>query len=186
MKNYGHIGTFLGAVFLLACSLAGAQGPPENSSAAQAAQKPPAKSHKTWTDDDVKSLRTPGDNYVLEKESQAAAARTQAEAEQATKQSAAEPANQRGKHGLANPKSLDEADRMIAWEQRDLDAQQEAVDRTRKELAEAAPEEKAHKQKVLEQYLENVENVRREKQALLKQKGELEKKAKASPNSASL
>jgi hypothetical protein len=39
---------------------------------------------------------------------------------------------------------------------------------------------------VLEQYLENVENVRREKQALLKQKGELEKKAKTSPNSASL
>jgi len=184
MRNQVHFGSFLAVAILLVCPCAGAQGTPDSSAAntQQAAQKTPAKPHKTWTDDDVSSLRTPADNYVREKEEQAAAAAAKrAEEVQAAKQQAA--ANSGAQNGapspLSNPKSVADADRMIAWEQRDLDSQQEAVERTKQEIAAAAtPEERAQKQKALDHYIECVERIKQEKQGLEKNRSALQKKAK--------
>jgi len=182
MRNQAHFGTFLAVAILLVCPCAGAQGTPDSSAGSQqATQKPTAKPHKTWTDDDVSSLRTPADNYVREKEEQAtAAAAKQAEEAQAVKQAAANTSAQKATPSpLSNPKSPSDADRMIAWEQRDLDSQQEAVEQTKQELAAATtPEERAQKQKALDHYIDCVERIKQEKQGLEKDRSSLQKKAK--------
>jgi hypothetical protein len=113
------------------------------------------KKHKVWTDDEVSTLRTPEDNYVDQK--QAAEAAAAAAAATAAQQAKVKPKSE--KHvgaapALSNPKSAEDADRMIAWENRDVDAQQNLAKQTG----------------ILEQ-------IKKERDALMAQKKEFEKKA---------
>src|ERR1700692_4248848 len=109
------------------------------SSQAPAKDSPSApKKHKVWTDDEVSTLRTPADNYVEQKQAAEAANVAAAAAEQAKSK------HKSGQHvggpaAWSNPKSPDDADRMIAWENRDVDAQLEYVDTLRTQLEQASP-----------------------------------------------
>jgi hypothetical protein len=93
----------------------------------------PAKPHKVWTDDDVTTLRTPADQYAAQRASQeeaaaAAAAKTKADAAKSATAPANYPEGAKPAHAaLSDPKSTEEADKMIAWENRDLDAQADYV-----------------------------------------------------------
>lgn len=149
------------------------------SSQAPAKDSSPAlKKHKVWTDDEVSTLRTPEDNYVEQK--QAAEAASAAAAVADAQQAKSKPKSD--KHvgappALSNPKSPGDADRMIAWENRDVDAQQEFIDTLRTQLDQASPENRGQLDKSLTSHLKMLEDTKKERDALVAQKKELEKKA---------
>jgi plasmid maintenance system killer protein len=138
------------------------------------------KKHRVWTDDEVSSLRTPADDYVEQKQAAeaatAAAAAEQAKSKPKSENVVAAPPR------LSNPKSPEDADRMIAWENRDVDAQTEYVDKLRAQLEQATPEERAQLEKKLTQRIQIVEDTKKERDALVAQKKELEKKATQGAN----
>jgi hypothetical protein len=149
------------------------------SSQAPAKDSSPApKKHKVWTDDEVSTLRTPEDNYIEQK--QAAEAAASAAAAAAAQQAKSTPKSE--KHvgaapALSNPKSPADADRMIAWENRDVDAQQELIDKERTQVEQATPETREALEKDLTKHIKMLEDTKKERAALVTQKKELEKKA---------
>lgn len=175
-------------IFLtLACAaaLVAAAGTPVHAQDSRDTKSPAAKDsssapkkHGVWTDDEVSTLRTPEDNYLEQKQAAEAAAPAAAAA------AAAEQAKSKTKSGkavggpsrLTNPKSPDDADRMIAWENRDVDAQQEFVDNLRAQIQEAKPEDRDQLEKTLAKRIQIVEETKKERDALVAQKKGLEKK----------
>jgi hypothetical protein len=148
------------------------------SSQAPAKDSSAPKKHKVWTDDEVSALRTPEDNYIEQK--QAAEAATAAAAAAAAQQAKSTPKSE--KHvgappALSNPKSPEDADRMIAWENRDVDAQQELIDRLRTQGEQAGPENREALEKDLAKHIKMLEDTKKERDALATQKKELIKKA---------
>jgi hypothetical protein len=73
---------------------------------------------------------------------------------------------------------------MIAWEQRDIDAQQEYVDRLQTELEQAPPEQREHLQGVIAERQKIIADTRGEQQQLMAQKKALEKKSAPNDNVA--
>jgi hypothetical protein len=167
------------AVVIAAAAVTQAQDAAQESApSAQAAnqRKPAPTPRKVWTDDDVTSLRSPADIHVREKEEQAAEAAVR---QTATAKPAADPKPTRpgGPPALSNPKTLEDADKMIAWENRDVEAQQEFVDRLQKEINEAPADQKERLQKLLQERAQILADLRKEQQKLVAQRKELEKKA---------
>ena len=66
---------------------------------------------------------------------------------------------------------------MIAWENRDVDAQQELIDKLRTQLGQASPEDRDREEKNLAKQTGILEQIKKERDALTAQKKELEKKA---------
>jgi hypothetical protein len=133
------------------------------------------KKHKVWTDDEVTTLRTPEDNYVEQKRAAEAAAAA-ASAQQA--KSKPKPDKQVGAApALSNPKSTDDADRMIAWENRDVEAQQELIDKVRTQLEQATGDDRDRLEKYLTKLMDTLAQTKREHDALVAQKKDLQKKA---------
>jgi predicted transcriptional regulator len=82
-----------------------------------------------------------------------------------------------GPSALSNPKSADDADRMIAWENRDVQAQQELIDKVHTELEQASGDDRDRLEKYLAKQAEILAQIKRERDALVAQKKDLEKKA---------
>ena len=138
----------------------------------------PKKAHKVWTEDEVSTLRTPEDNYVEQKQAaEAAVAAANAAAAQLAKSKPKTEKHVGGPPALSNPKSPDDADRMIAWENRDVDAQQELIETLRTQLEQASPEDREKLEKNLTKHVQMLEGTKKERDALTTQKKELEKKA---------
>ena len=153
----------------------------------KAAAKPGVKkARKIWTDDDVASLRSPAEIYTEEKEAQAAEtarlAMLAAAAKQAPPAKVSKPVG--GPPALANPKAVGDADKMIAWEDRDIEAQQEFIDHLRKELEQAPADQRERLQTFLQEHIANLEVTRKEREALVEKKKELEKQPPAAGNPA--
>ncbi|MGH9780373.1 MAG: hypothetical protein ACRD33_01020, partial [Candidatus Acidiferrales bacterium] len=164
--------------------MAGAQQPPPQTPAKQKQEAKPAsaKSAKVWTADDLTSLRSPSDTYVEEKQAQAAEA---AAASAAKQQAAAKPAKPvAGPPMLSNPKTPDDADKMIAWENRDITSQQEYVEILKKRLETAPADQKEHLQQVLRERIQIVAATQKERDGLAADKQALEKKAAATNGAA--
>jgi hypothetical protein len=170
------------ATMLLAAS--GRSSLAQDSQTAKSSQAPgkdassPKKAHKVWTEDEVSTLRTPEDNYIEQKQAAEAAA---AAAAQQAKLTPKPEKHVGAASALANPKSPADADRMIAWENRDVDAQQELIDKERTLVEQATPETREALEKDLAKHIKMLENTKKERGALVTQKKELEKKA-ASPD----
>jgi hypothetical protein len=148
------------------------------SSQAPAKDSSAPKKHKVWTDDEVSTLRTPEDNYVEQKQAaEAAAAATAAAAAQQAKLKPNSEKHVGAAPALSNPKSPADADRMIAWENRDVDAQQELIDNVRTQVEQATPETREALEKDLTKHIKMLEDTKKERDALVTQKKELEKKA---------
>jgi hypothetical protein len=152
----------------------------KSSQAAKDSSSAPKK-HKVWTDDEVSTLRTPEDNYVEQKQAaEAASAAAAATAAAAAKQATSKPKTEKhvgGPPALSNPKSAEDADRMIAWENRDVDAQQELIDKLRTQVEQASPEDRDREEKNLAKQTGILEQIKKERDALMAQKKEFEKKA---------
>jgi hypothetical protein len=164
--------TILVGAVLLTAGLSSAQDATK-----QPGQKAPSKPHKVWTDDDLGSIRRRGDvtvaaaqNPTIPASAEAAPAPTPAATWSST-------AKATGKPALSNPKTAEEADGMIAWEQRDIDSQQEYVDQVREQLEQAPADQKEHFQKILADRQRILADVRREQQQLIAQKKQLQKKS---------
>ena len=149
------------------------------SSQAPAKDSPSApKKHKVWTDDEVSTLRTPEDNYIEQKQAaEAAAAAAAAAAAQQAKSTPKSEKHVGAAPALSNPKSPEDADRMIAWENRDVDAQQELIDKVRTQVEQATPETREALDKDLTKHIKMLEDTKKERDALVAQKKELQKKA---------
>jgi hypothetical protein len=151
-------------------------------------QKAAAKSHKVWTDDDLGSLhRSPGVTVAqAHPESEMPKAPDAAESAPAAnaKKPESKPALKTGPDALAHPKTTDDADKMIAWEQRDIDSQQEFVDRMQDQIENAPADQKEHLQKVLVERQQILADTRREQQQLIADKKLLGKKASGDSSAA--
>ena len=150
------------------------------------AKPAPAKSAKVWTDDDVSSLRSPADAYVAEKSAESAAAADAAKQAAAAKQVAAKPAqpHDTAPPALSNPKTTEDADKMIAWEDRDIAAQQQFAQELQKQLDAAPPDQQEHLQKALQERMQIIASTQRERDGIAAQKEKLEKKPAAGSNAA--
>jgi hypothetical protein len=183
MKNSTLVRTLIFAAAALALALAShAQEPPQSStSASSSARKDQSKKPKVWTEDNISSVRSPADNYVDEEQAQAA---LRAEAKKAATAPAtpAKEAKLSAPPALSNPKTVDSADKMIAWEDRDIAAQTEFVAKLQAELAQAPPGDQQRLQNLIRERQKIVADTQAERQALVDQKKDLEKKA-ATPKS---
>lgn len=126
----------------------------------------------------MSSVRSSADVYVDARETHATAA-------PAPNQSpTAKPAQHTAAPALSNPKTIDDADNMIAWEKRDVDAQTEYLELLKKQIEEASPEDKERLKKVLQERTQILADTRSEMETLVGQKKELQKKATANDHSA--
>ena len=157
--------------------------PPESSPTPEARAKnvPASRPHKVWTDDNVSSVRTSADKYEDRKQAEAEAAANSATANGETR--AKEPEAKIGTAAaLAAPKSPEDAQRMIEWEDRDIDAQQEFLDKLRDQRREAATtEERARLEKLIQERIDIITQTKKEREALVAQKQEMQKKGVTSP-----
>jgi len=150
----------------------------KSSSAAQ--RKTASKPHRVWTEDDLGSLRREGSISVAAAYTPTIPASPDAAPAPAPKQTQASKPSAPGKAAaLSNPKTVDEADGMIAWEQRDIDSQQQYVDGVQTELDQAPPDQKGRLQKVLAERQQTLADTRREQQDLIAQKKLLQRKSSA-------
>lgn len=110
--------TVAGVILLGAAGLASAQTPTQNNSQ-QPAKK--AKVTKVWTDDNIGSVRSASDDYIIEQQNEKQAEQ-QADAKQAAdaKAAAAPPT-------WPKPKSIQEADQMISQKQQFLSSEQDTL-----------------------------------------------------------
>jgi hypothetical protein len=90
-----------------------------------------------------------------------------------------------GPDALAHPKTADDADRMIAWEQRDIDSQQEYVDHLQEEMDHAPADQKEQLQKTLTDRQRTLADTRREQQQLIADKKLLQKKSSGEASASS-
>lgn len=144
-------------------------------------QKAASKPHKVWTDDDLGSMhRSPGITVAqAHPESEMPKVQGAPDSAPATdaKKPEGKPALKTGADVLAHPKTIDDAEKMIAWEQRDIDSQQEYVDRVQEQLDQAPADQKEHLQKMLTERQQILADVRREQQQLMAEKKLLGKKS---------
>jgi len=175
-----------GAIILALCPL-GANGQQASQSSTSATNsqttqkslerpKPAAKSTKVWTEDDISSVRTPADDYMDVVRAQTAASAAAANQPKPAGTNAAKPDQP---PLLSNPKTVDSADKMIAWEQRDIDSQQEYLQKLQSQLATAPDDQKAHIQAWIDQEIKTIADTKKEQAGLVAQKKDLEKKAAA-------
>jgi len=183
------------ALLIVTAGAAGAWLPVSAQETTQASQTPDTpkqeakravkKARKVWSDDDVTKLRSPEDAYAEEKEAQAdKAAATDQDAAAARQAAPAKPEKKGPPAALANPKSSDDADRMIAWEDRDIAAQEEYIDRVQKQLMDAPPEDQERLRNLLQDRIKILQQTRQERKALLEKKDEMTQKPPAGDNAA--
>ncbi len=166
---------------ILACAAAVGLGAParaqSDSGTTPAKQrKPAAKTHKVWTEDDLATVRKPADNYADRETAQTQAATASAQPADTAKQASASNPDKPPKVApLAHANSVDDADKKIAWEERDIQGQEETIARLQEELGQATPDRKEHLQQLIEQHKQILEDVRKELAGLQAQRKQLEK-----------
>jgi hypothetical protein len=179
---------FLVSAALLSASLTYAQDAGKQSGQASSParqQKRPSKPHKVWTDDDLGSMRSRGDITVAAAQNPIMPKAEGDNPPAAPAKTTSAAGLPKGKAVLSNPKTTDEADNMIAWEQRDIDSQQEFVDRLQTEIEQAPPDQKERLQKSLAEHQRDLADTRQEQQGLIAQKKMLQKKSADQTSTAS-
>lgn len=133
------------------------------------------KAHKVWTEDDLGTVRKPADIYA-DKEAAQTQAGAPAQDADATKQASGSKPDKPPKVApLAHANSVDDADKKIAWEERDIQGQEEFIDRLQQELGQASPDRKEHLQQVIEQHKQSLADTRKELEGLKAQRKQLDK-----------
>jgi hypothetical protein len=138
-------------------------------------RKATAKTHKVWTEDDLATVRKPADAYA-DKEAAQTQAAAQPQGADATKQASDSKPDKPPKVApLAHANSVDDADKKIAWEERDIQGQEETIARLQEEFGQASPDRKERLQQLIEQHKQILEDVRKELAGLQAQRKQLEK-----------
>lgn len=176
MKTNPAIPLFIAATAVLACpaiAFSQAASPAQQSSTSEKQQPSPdpKKPRKVWTNDDFSSAGAPSSAAADQPQHASANASPKQDSHDAKPDAQSPPPG--GPPALSDPKTIDEADKMIAWEDRDIAAQQETVAGLQKELEDAPPERKAAIQQTLQQHQRVLNETRQEKQALIEKKEKL-------------
>jgi hypothetical protein len=157
--------------------------PPQNSEPAPQQALPPdppaAKQRKIWTNEDVVLLRTPADNYLVEKE-----AREAAEAEAAAKSPAQAKAAKETPLEIKLPSSIEETQLLLKNKEQDILDDQAALVSLNTELANVPDEQKKAKQKEIEIVAAELDRARNELKALEERLVELHKPPAGEPAAA--
>lgn len=178
MKKAVFLGTVLAAGILGTANPTWAQS--DTQSGTQTKQKP--KPHKVWTDDNiggssggvtVAAASNPSTSAQPASTTQnPAAAPDQAAAK--TDGGTTQPKVVGAPPALSNPKSTEEADKMIAWENRDIEAQQEDLDKLRAQIAEAPQDQRDRLEKLYDQRAQVLIDTKNELKNLQERKKTLE------------
>jgi len=171
-KNIIVISAILASATALGLSSAAlAQSDSQKSTTRSKQHKQAAKKEKVWTNDDFGSVPA-----------SAAAKENQNAPSGSSEQPAATPSTadpNQGKGGgppvFTNPKSIADADRMIAWENRDIEAQQEGLEKIKRQIDEAPADQKDRLTKLLEERTKVLASTRTELKNLQNKKKEMEK-----------
>jgi hypothetical protein len=173
MRNLLTLKTLAGAaVILMTAALARAQNsrsspPPPPAPEQPAPEKPALEPHKVWTNDDVVALRSPADEYLLQKEAQAAA-------EALAKQRAAATLVPQPSHETKQqPSSVEEAEQVIAHSLEDIQDQQATLERLSKDLDESPEDQKSARKKEIERRTAVLQESRKELKALQDRRDDL-------------
>jgi hypothetical protein len=124
----------------------------------------PVKRRKVWTNDEVVVLRTPADNYQVEKEAKEAA-----DAEAAAKEAAIRAAIKSEKDpplDIKLPATPEETERLLKIEQDDIEEETVVLDKLHKELLDTPTEQQEAKQREIDHLTVNIETSRRDVKAL--------------------
>lgn len=166
------------ALLLLTCATAAQQAPPAPP-AKTTPDKPKVK--KVWTNDEVTTLRKPSDEYEEAKRKQAeeeAKAKQKEVADKTAPQSADE--KQKNKPEDFLPKTVEDAEKMIAAKQYEISQQYEAIDLVKQEMANAKSDaSRAAFQKRIDQLTATLEESVAEMKAVDARLKELKAKAPA-------
>lgn len=155
-----------------------AQQPQAADSQKQQVKPAPAKPAVVWTDDNISSVRSAADAYAEQKRAAEAAAAA-AQAANAAKPAPKPSPKDHTPPSLSNPKTVEAADGMIAWENRDIAAQQQFLQELQKRIDSAPPDQIARLQQNLQAHAQTLAETQKERDTLVTQKQQLEKKAAA-------
>jgi hypothetical protein len=148
--------------------------PPQNSEpTSQPAPLPDApvgKQRRVWTNDDVVQLRTPADNYLVEKE-----AREAAEAEARAKSAAQPQGAKEAPLEIKLPSSIEETQLLLKNKEQDISDDQAALVSLNTELTNLSDEAKKAKQKEIGIVAAELDRARNELKALQEHLVELHK-----------
>lgn len=170
-KNTIVISAILASATALGLSSAAfAQSDSQKSATPSKHHKQAPKKEKVWTNDDFASAPAP----APAKESQTEPSGSSEQPVVANPSTAAKQIKGGAPPVLTNPKSLDDADKMIAWENRDVAAQQEFVEKIRKELDEAPADQKERLTKLLQERMQILADTRTELKNLQNKKKDME------------
>lgn len=173
MKIFSRI-LLLASFILAGVVLAHAQQPSQSAAPQKQQAKPaPAKAAKVWTDDDLTSLRSPADDYQMQQQEEK---RAQAATAQESSKPVADP---------SMPKTVQEADSMIADKSRYLTSEQDYLQRLQKQLKDTAPTgiEKERLEWRLKSHTVTTQTLQSQIKQLEADKAALAKKTAASGNS---
>lgn len=149
--------------------------PPEQKTAEQKTQK---TKPKVWTDDNIDSVRSPADDYVVQQH--------QKEAQQAAANQTASQTGTTAAPAGPQPKTVQQADSMIAEKQHLLASQKQYLQTLQKQLSdpETTGLERTRLEWRLKSYSATTQNTQADVTQLQAQKDALEKKAAADNASA--
>ena len=171
--------TLLLAITLAMAGFATAQDNSAASTQSNSASKK-VKPKKTWTDDDISALHQAADSRTEQKQIQNASDEIKNPPSAQDTSASKEPPRDKPPL-LSDPKTVESADKMIAWEDRDIAAQEEFVARLKTQLETAAFENRDHLQKLIIERQQIIADTRKERDGLVAQRKGLEKKAAGAP-----
>lgn len=136
----------------------------------------PVKRRKVWTNDDVVTLRTPADKYLVEKEAEdAAKAKEAANAKAATKVGTKPGASKDAAFQTKLPSSIEETQLLIKNKEQDISDEQATLVGLNAELAAAPEEQLKAKQKEIEIVTDELDRAKNELKVLQDHLVELQK-----------
>jgi hypothetical protein len=138
---------------------------PQSTAAPSASPQANAKPHKVWTNEDLVALRTPADIYLLEKEALEAAEAAAAAAKEAADREAAANGQEQAP-GIKLPETQEETEKMLKDTQGNMQEESLALESLKNELPNTPTEQQAEKQKEIDRVTANLEELKRNAQAL--------------------
>jgi DNA repair exonuclease SbcCD ATPase subunit len=124
----------------------------------------PVKRRKVWTNDEVIVLRTPADDYQVEKEAKGAA-EADAAAKEAARKAAAKPEKEQPLD-IKLPATAEETKKMLKSALDDIQEETMVLNKLQKEQLDAATGQQAEKQKEIDRLNASLETLRRNVKAL--------------------
>lgn len=177
-SSFAKVLVVCSAAFVFAASASAQQSSQSATRTSAAKRKTTAPKKKVWTEDNIGSVSTPADRHEDRQDAEAQvkdASDKQAVAGSQSSGTAQQPKDHPPL--LSNPKTVESADNMIAWEDRDIAAQTEFIGQLQQELAAAPSSDKPRLQNLIEQKKQLLEQTKAERQGLVDQRSQLQRKA---------